>query len=183
MVNKRNREIFGRDGFRLSYKQYSFLGVLVVAVVFSVWLFLGDDSSGSATITSTAVAPLPVEEVEDFGDVGVETVGDALVVPDVEEEPEEKAFYEYGGQCAADVKRAEDDVLDVQAYLSGYRGEYDSLQSDYDSLKADYEAQLAALEITYGPDLERLQEKIGKAEDDLGRVESALAQVRVVCEP
>ena len=174
MANKRNLEIFGHQG--ISKRTLIIGAILLLGVLASAWPILtGRD--GSATITTQAVLPTPTEESTATADTSEETAQDTIPA----QEDEERAFYEYGGQCASDVKRAEDDVTDVTNYLTGYQTEHDTLHSHYQTLKQEYEAKLEELELTYQPDLQRFQEKIAQSQQDLQRTQEQLATIKTSC--
>lgn len=167
---------------------FSLVGVIILVALAGFFIF-GQGASDSS-ITSAVITTLPVEEgaagaavigTDTSVDVLPENTPEDLTSPPEEPTEEDRAFYEYGGQCASDIKKAEDDVLDVTTYLASYQQEYDTLNQDYASEKQRLEEELASLETRYQPDLERLQTKISQSQTDLQRVQEALSASKQTC--
>ena len=189
MINRRNLQIFGfQPLMRGKPFLLSIAGVIVLVALAGFFVF--GKGTYRDSITSGAIITLPVEEgaagaavigTDTSVDVLPEETPEDLTSPPEESTEEDRAFYEYGGQCASDIKKAEDDVLDVTTYLASYQQEYDTMNQDYASQKQRLEEELAALETRYQPDLERLQTKIGQSQTDLQRVQEALDAFKQAC--
>lgn len=171
MVNKRTQEIFGRKPLEIIQRKHMYFTVIVVILAFGVFLYtLSQDGLQAPTITTRATIPTATEQAG-----GSQPSQDATAETIPKEDPEKK-FYQYGGKCAVDVKKALDDVNDVNNYLSEYQDQHNTLQEEYNTLITDLDEE-------YLPELKRLQQEIGEAEEDLTYVESKLEDVREICEP
>jgi hypothetical protein len=140
---------------------------------------------GSASITSSAVSPLPTEQQpvpvsplpteQQPVPSSPQSLVQETTAPSDQPEGQEKEFYEYGGQCASDVKSAEDDVNDVKTYL-------EQNQQDYDALKEEYDKKLEEFNIQYGVPLQNAEKNLNEAKQDLEYVENKLNNVQQACE-
>jgi len=96
----------------------------------------------------------------------------------IEEEPEENPleyeYYDYGGQCAYDIKKAEDDVDDILAYI-------DANGEKYKTLKDEYNRKLEELAEQYERQIEIAGEKVEQDRLDLEKAQEELQQVQEVC--
>jgi|GEM_PF-4237131 len=171
-MNWRNIQIFGFNEFKPSRKQVLLIILGILVVIGLSWYAL-IERPGSASITSSAVSPLPTEQQP------VPSSPQSLVqettAPSDQPEGQEKEFYEYGGQCASDVKSAEDDVNDVKTYL-------EQNQQDYDALKEEYDKKLEEFNIQYGVPLQNAEKNLNEAKQDLEYVENKLNNVQQACE-
>ncbi len=174
-MNKRNLQIFGWKAYRP--ERGHVIGIAALAlVIFAAFWFMTHGNSGTSSLTTSAVIPLPVEQTQQ-----TPTPQDSSQAssPETSQQPpveQDKPFIEYGGKCASDVKKAEDDVSDVNAYINEYR-------QSYDALKAEHDAKIAEIEKQYSTQFENANNRIQQAEKDLKAAQDNLNTVKAICTP
>lgn len=97
-------------------------------------------------------------------------------------ESKEKLFTEYPGQCAVEIKRAEDDVADVESYISEDQKKYDSLKAEFDEKIKKLQDEIDRITFEYKTPLKLSQDEIDKAKEELEYTKKRLEELRGVCE-
>ena len=169
-MNVRNLQIFGWGALKPRVGVVVALVVVLVGVVGFVAVKLMG-SQGTSVALPTGATTIDIQGTTQSQQQGIapqEAVQQEVI-------PEEKGALEYGPTCAFDILGAEDDVADVQSYLSEKVSQRDALQQEYDLKKQELEEQ-------YAPEISRLEQDISEDEADLQRVQEYLAELKNRCE-
>ena len=191
MINLRNIQVFGWRAYRPEKRHMiPAVIVLLVIVIGTFWVLRSNEQNASTIASGAAVAPVPLEESQEQASTTIQSTNESLPEEPLAQEEEQKEFYEFGGKCSSDVKDAQDDVTDVNTYLSQFQQEQSTLQAEQTSLQAEYEAKLAELKQFYESRLKDYEMKIqsrnkqvSDGQLDLERAQKNLQETQARCEP
>jgi len=205
-MNLRNWQVFGFRGLRPKNRA---LVVLLLVVVFtgagflllkgfsSTFKALGDPS-GSAeeglTVTGAVVEDVPTF-TQDETPLAIAEEG-AILQQEPAPEPDQPEYFRYDEQCAADVKKAEDDVADINTYLPEQENTLNTAKSEYDSKKLELESKIAELEkqlsdirseldslkTTKESEISLIQQRVDTAKNELAAAQQKLDESKNSCQ-
>lgn len=90
-------------------------------------------------------------------------------------------YYEYGGQCSYDIKKAEDNVNDVLSYLDDSKNKYTNLEKEYNDKIQEYTQKLEALKDEYEPKIQNAKEESDTDQKDLKAAQERLQSLQKYC--
>lgn len=172
----RNAKIFGYGSIMPKKSHQLVIGVILVALFFSLGTIFGGDDSTQLTgrvVEDTAQEDLannPSLSNEDSTNQEEETNEELI-----EEEPYEVyEYYEYGGECSFNIKQAEDDVNDILSFLN-------ENEDKYKTLKDEYEEKLENLKNEYEPKIQEAKEDSDGDQESLHEAQEKLQELQEVC--
>lgn len=203
-MNIRNIQIFGLKAVKPEYKIMGVIAILFV--LFIAIFFLTKPKSDSTYLAPTAqVVQENIPGLTSEQEIIQEPITESTEIPETNETQEaEKEFFEYPGECAVDVRRAEDDVNDINEYLVQDQSSLDQIIKERDDKIAALEEQLISLvsqfpelqsnvdnirsqmvssvESSYSIKITNLQNKIDQGNKNLEEAKKILEEVRASCE-
>ncbi len=105
-----------------------------------------------------------------------ETTTDTTSQNETAQTTEERTFSDYPAECAAKVRRAEDNVKDIK------EGYLNLAQEELEKLIKEYEEKIKEIEDRYGVDIKNLEVKVEKGNRELEIVEKNLAGIKAECD-
>lgn len=205
-MNLRNWQVFGYKGLRPKNRVLIVLLLVVVFTSAGFFLLKGfssnfkilGDPSGSAeeglTVTGAVVGDVPTF-TQDETPLATLKEG-AILQQEPAPEPDQPEYFQYDEQCAADVKKAEDDVVDINTYLPEQENALNSAKSGYDSKKLELENKIAELEkqlsdirseldslrTTKEPEISLIQQRVDTAKNELAAAQQKLDELKNSCQ-
>jgi len=183
-MNIRNIQIFGLKELKLGKR----VTISLVVLIFIVALFIGikkyapSESTSFITGTTTIDTTKEAQQSQQQSEQQTQQESVNQTENQTQVSAEGKLFIEYGPTCGVEIKRAEDDLSDVNSYLFQHQSEHDALQSEYDNFKSEYEEKLKELELQYLPKLNLIKSKIEQDNKNLGTVTKKLEDIKGQCE-
>ena len=203
IMNIRNLRIFGlKELIPKELKGKHILFTIFIIVIIALAFFFVTKDRGKVSYEDVTVIPReefekslqPEQEISEqaeeqtTGNESTEEVEPEEQVKETEQE-ENRSYYEYKEQCARDLKTAEDDIAELNAYISGY-------QQAYDNLTAELNEKFRALEDEYNIDLssvkediknnnfefKRIREKINTAKTNLEEAQKKYNEIKAKCD-
>ncbi len=206
-MNLRNWQVFGFRGLKPKNRLYIALAVVIVLAVVGLFVLKGFSSTSEIVGGASGIVPneigLPVtgavvDGVPTFTQGQTPAIVDEPAIVEQQEpapEPEVTEYFQYDERCAADVKKADDDVNDINTYLPEQESALNTVKSEYDSKKlelenkiADFEKQLSdikseldTLKTAKEPEISLLQERVDTAKNNLAAAQQKLDELKNNC--
>ena len=159
-MNLRNLKIFGWKELVPRKKKHIFSVILIIVVIALAFFFVTKEKEMEYEDVTVIPREDVLKELKPEQEISAEqqVTGEPTneTIEEEEEElvpPEDRTFADYKGQCANDLKKAEDDINDITAYSSGY-------QQRYDNLTRSLEEKLKEIEELFGVNLPEVREKV-----------------------
>jgi len=187
--------MFGISNY-LPRKTHKVLLIMVlIGISFVVGkVIIGNDSS----ITGTVISDIGIKESnkqpntnEDTSDNTKDSSKSTEIPQDVMDKQEDPGdnrpnyeiyeYYEYGGQCSYDIKKAEDNVNDILSYLNDNENKYTNLEKEYNDKIEEYNQKLKALKDEYEPKIQYAKEESEIDQEDLKAAQKKLESLQESC--
>ncbi len=206
-MNLRNWQVFGFSALKPKTKLFFLCFIiLVIGGISLLALNRGETATRERTrienskqgspLTGSAVAEIPtfVQE-ETLVQQGRSSREQAVEQPEPAQEPDELEYFEYSDQCAADIKKSEDDVVDITTFLPEHEAALTNARTKHDQKKTELEGKIADLEkqletikgdlstlvTSGGSELRVLEERVNATHVNLEAAQKKLEELKSGC--
>ena len=132
VMNIRNIQIFGLKTVKAKYKMV-FFATLLLIVVIAVFSVTKSKSENQAFVaTGQVVQSVPELTQEQSQTETTEIPSESSEETTQKTQEQQREFFEYPGECAVDIRRAEDDINDIKSYIEQDKASLDQIIKEKD---------------------------------------------------
>ncbi|MDP3917388.1 MAG: hypothetical protein Q8Q42_03835 [Nanoarchaeota archaeon] len=172
----RNFQIFGLSNYLPKKTHKIMLIIILIGISFVAGKIIIDDTP---TTTGLAVD----DATEELNTKELLPVENTKSIEDTTDKPDYEVYdyYEYGGECSYNIKKAEDDVNDIISYIDNNEQKYKDLEKEYNDLILEYTKKLEILKENYEPRIQSAKEETEINQKDLNTAQERLQELQKSC--